>query len=79
MSEFIDFGNVSFEANVDESGMGTPHASSIIIQLTDDNEWFEHIIEGYKEIIIRYHGEEHRFTPDEVLRTLYAMKAGNGG
>ena len=77
MSGFDDFhGSVSFEASVDESVMRLTHPSSLLICLADDNEWLEHKVEGFKEVIVRYHGEEHRFTPDEVLRALYAARDG---
>ena len=76
MSQFESFGgSVSFHTGyVNESAMRLPHPSSVLIQLADDNEWLEHKVEGFKEVIVRYHGKEHIFTPDEVLRALYAAR-----
>lgn len=75
MSLYEDFfDSALFEASVDESAMRLPHPSSMLIQLADDNEWLEHKVEGFKEVIVRYHGKEHHFTPDEVLRALYAAR-----
>ena len=76
MSQFNDFGgSMLFRASIDEDALRLPHPSSMLIQLTDDNEWLEDKVRGFKEVIVRYHGKEHRFTPDEVLRALYAARA----
>ena len=77
MSEFESFDDsVLFHTgHINESAIRLPQSTSLLIQLADDNEWLEHKVEGYKEIIVRYHGKEHRFTPDEVLRMLYAARA----
>ena len=67
--------SMSFVANVDESALRLlSHPSSLLIQLADENEWLEDKVGGFKEVIVRYHDEEHRFTPDEVLRALYAAR-----
>ena len=76
MSELNEFGGtMSFRASfVDESAMRLSHPSSMLIQLADENEWLEEKVGGFKEVIVRYHGKEHRFTPDEVLRALYVAR-----
>lgn len=73
--EFYDFsGSVALRASVDESALRLPLPSSMLICLADDNEWLEDKVKGFHEVIVRYHGKEHRFTPDEVLRALYAAR-----
>ena len=75
MSRLNEFGgSMSFRASVNESALRLPHPSSMLIQLADESEWLEEKVGGFKEVIIRYHGKEHRFTPDEVLRALYAAR-----
>lgn len=76
MSKFDSFGgSVEWHTGyVDEDAIKLPQPTYLLIQLADDNEWLEHKVEGFKEVIVRYHGKEHRFTPDEVLRALYAAR-----
>ena len=76
MSKLNEFDSgMPFVANVDESALRLlSHPSSLLIQLADENEWLEDKVGGFKEVIVRYHGKEHSFTPDEVLRALYAVR-----
>lgn len=75
MSNLNDFGgSMSFRASVNENALKLPHPLSLFIQLNDESEWLEEKVCGFKEVIVRYHGKEHRFTPDEVLRALYAAR-----
>lgn len=75
MSKLNEFGgSMSLMASVDKSVLILPHPSVLFIQLADENEWLEDQVEGFKEVIVRYHGKEHRFTPDEVLQALYAAR-----
>ena len=67
-------GSLTFAGSFDTSVVGKLPATSLLIQLADKNEWLEDKVRGFCEIVVRYHGKEHRFTPDEVLQALYTAK-----
>ena len=70
---FEEFGgSLTFEARVETTAIVDMNPKSLLIKLADDNGWLEEKVSGFSEIIVRYHGCDHRFTPAEVLRALYA-------
>ena len=65
---------LSFIGSVNEHTLKPIQPSTLFVQLADDNEWLEQKVNGFKEVVIHYHDKECHFTPEEVLRALYAVR-----
>ena len=78
MSDVFDNfdGSMTFTGSYDMTTLSSSRSKSLLIILSDKNEWLEEKVNGLDEIVVRYKDKDHVFTPSEVLRALYAVKEG---